>query len=459
MHIWWIRRDLRLEDNPALSAALCAGQGVLPVFILDEHLLSRPAANRRAFLFAGLRELDARLRTLGSGLVVRAGDPLRELPALAAACGAGAVFAEADVSPYAHRRDTAVAQILDLRLVQGLGVHPTSAVTRAGGGIYTMFTPYSRAWKSLPFPTQLHPTPGAQQLAPGALLPSAALPDLPAPGGRLLSQFPPGEGEAQRRLAAFLDGPIVAYGDERNRMDLDGTSALSPYLRFGMLSARAAARVARQSACAGGEIWLNELIWREFYQSILYHFPRVLSGAFNPAFRAIAWRSAPDDLAAWQTGHTGYPVVDAAMRQLATSGWMHNRARMIAASFLVKHLLINWQEGERWFMRLLVDGDPAANNGGWQWTAGTGTDAAPYFRIFNPILQGQKFDPRGEYVRRWVPELAPVPQAALHQPWTLSAAEQRACGVIIGRDYPAPIVDHAFARQRALAAFSAARAK
>jgi len=458
MNIWWIRRDLRLDDNPSLTAALRDGSGLLPVFILDPRLLEPPAAARQAFLFAGLRALDADLRRLGSRLIVRAGDPVIELPRLMAETHAVAVYAEADVSPYARRRDAQVAGAVNLHQIHGLSVHPAEAVRRADGGIYTIFTPFSRAWKALPFSEHTLPAPTAMPPVPG--LDSQPLPDTPAPAA-----FPAGEREARRRLDAFLSGPIDNYADGRNRLDLDGTSVLSPYLRFGMLSARRAAAAALQAARSapdsaarsGADTWLNELIWREFYQSILFHFPHVLQKAFNPALRQVPWRSAPADLHAWQTGLTGYPVVDAAMRQLAATGWMHNRARMITASFLVKDLLIDWRAGERWFMRQLVDGDPAANNGGWQWTAGTGTDAAPYFRVFNPILQGAKFDPNGEYVRRWVPELATVPDAFIHHPWDMPSAEQRRLGVQIGADYPAPIVDHAAARERVLSAYGASK--
>lgn len=458
MNLWWIRRDLRLADNPALSAALREGSGVLPVFILDETLLRRPAEKRQGFLFAGLRALDDDLRRLGARLIVRRGDPLVELPRLAAEANAGGVFAEQDVSPYARRRDGTLGQRVNLHLVHGLGVHPPSAVVRADGKPFTVFTPFSRTWKALPAGEHLLPAPDALPRVPD--LPSADLPDLPVPDG-----FPPGEGEARRRLAAFLDGPIDAYAQGRNRLDEEGTSALSPYLRFGMLSARQVVAAARQAgrlapdapAREGIATWLNELIWREFYQSILYHFPQVLREPFRPTLRGVAWREAPQDLFAWQTGQTGYPVVDAAMRQLAATGWMHNRARMISASFLVKHLLIHWQHGERWFMRQLIDGDPAANNGGWQWVAGTGTDAVPYFRIFNPILQGQKFDPEGAFIRRWLPELADVPQKFIHTPWLMSAEEQQRYHAVLGRDYPAPIVDHGAARQRFLEAVSAGR--
>ncbi|GAP15696.1 deoxyribodipyrimidine photolyase [Longilinea arvoryzae] len=455
MNIWWIRRDLRLEDNPALSAAIRDGAGVLPVFILDERLLANPAEKRQAFLFAGLRELDADLRRLGSRLIVRSGDPVVELERLGREVPIESIFAEQDVSPYARRRDAAVARQLKLQLVAGLNIQPVSAVLRADGRPYTLFTPYSRAWKALPANDCILPAPITLPLVPD--INSLDLPDWPAPDG-----FPAGEREARRRLAKFLDAPIYDYAVGRDRLDRNSTSALSPYLRFGMLSARQAAAAVRQAAGvapdtasrAGCEAWLNELIWRDFFQSILYHFPNVLGNAFRTGSHSISWRDDMRDLQAWQSGLTGYPVVDAGMRQLAATGWMHNRARMICASFLVKHLLIHWQAGERWFIQNLIDGDPAANNGGWQWVAGTGTDAAPYFRIFNPVLQGRKFDPDGHYVRRWLPELADVPSEYIHTPWKMSNTGQQEFHVILGQDYPTPIVEHDFARQRAFQAYT-----
>ena len=244
-------------------------------------------------------------------------------------------------------------------------------------------------------------------------------------------------------------------------MDLSGTSNLSPYLRFGLISSRKLAFFTRDfidhsenaEARISAETWLNELIWRDFYYSILDNFPFVLKRAFRESFTHIPWRTSHHDLDAWKNGLTGYPIVDAGMRQLRETGWMHNRARMITASFLTKDLLINWQEGEKWFMEQLIDGDPACNNGGWQWCAGTGTDAAPYFRIFNPILQGKKFDPTGKYIRRWIPELANVPDKFIHTPWEMPLDIQSQVNIIIGKDYPKPIVDHAEARERALIAY------
>ena len=336
MNIWWIRRDLHLHDNPALTSALSNGNAVLPVFIMDPGLLARPAEKRQAFLFAGLRELDADLKKLGSRLVVRSSDPAAELRKLAAKVNAERVYAEEDYSPYAIRRDAAVAREVNLQLVHGLSVHHPAVVTKVDGSPYTVFTPFSRAWCALPFDD--NPLPAPTRMPPTPAVDSTPLPELDPPAA-----FPAGEAEAKRRLDVFLGGAVRGYAQDRGRVDMDGTSSLSPYLRFGMLSARTAAAAAydatRESddplvkqSCA---TWVNQLIWREFYQSILYHFPGVLDGAFKPALRGIPWRDAPQDLAAWQAGRTGYPVVDAAMRQLATTGWMHNRARMISASFLL----------------------------------------------------------------------------------------------------------------------------
>ncbi len=462
--IWWARRDLRLHDNFALGAALAHGDTVIPVFVLDPALLRANAAagKRLAFLFGGLRALDADLRARGSRLIVRTGSPGDELAALREETGAGAIYAEADPWPYARERDAAVARHLPLAMTEGITVRPYDAISKAAGGPYTVFTPYSRAWKSLPLPVATDLRPPPDRLAAPPQLGSAPIPD-----GHVAAPFPPGEAEALRRLAVFAEGrnaPIAAYGDARNRVDLQGTSELSPYLRFGMVSALRASVAALSAAGdthdAGARqsagTWLNELIWREFYQSVLHHFPAVLAQEFQAGLRGIAWRNDRGEFAAWCEGRTGYPIVDAAVRQLTQSGWMHNRARMITASFLVKDLLIDWRWGEAFFMEHLVDGDPASNNGGWQWTAGVGTDAAPYFRIFNPVLQSEKFDPEAAYIRRWLPELARVPARYIHAPWRMPDEVQRQAGVVIGKDYPAPIVDHALARERTLAAFKAA---
>lgn len=421
---------------------------------------------RLAFLLGGLRALDADLRARGSALIVREGRPAEVLAKLQAETGAEAVFAEADVSPYARRRDAEVASKLTLHLYGGLTIMPPDAVHRQDGAPYTVFTPFSRAWKSLSQPNleELEPAPARIPTPPGVkgIHLESKTPKLVNPEA---SEFPPGEAEAQRRLGHFMEHTMCAYATNRDRMDLDGTSRLSPYLRFGMLSARQAAatvieaqrQLHRCDDVRGAETWLNEILWREFYSAILYHFPHVRRGSFRPAFNAIHWRNNPEEFRAWQEGRTGYPIVDAAMRQLRATGWMHNRARMIVASFLTKDLLIDWRWGERYFMEQLLDGDPASNNGGWQWAAGTGTDAAPYFRIFNPTLQGEKFDPEGASIRRWIPELQRAPAAGIHRPWTMPEEVQREIGCMIGMDYPAPIVDHSMARERTLAAYKAAK--
>jgi deoxyribodipyrimidine photo-lyase len=472
--LWWVRRDHRLTDNQALAAALEYAESVIPVFVLDPALLASPDAGdkRVAFMLSSLHGLDSDLRTTGSRLIVRRGDPVEELALLARESGAQAVFAEEDPWPYARQRESRVAQTLPLNLTGGLTVHPPQAVLKADGTPYTVFTPFSRAWKALPLPASQSVLAAPEQLSSVPEVASVPLPEEP----KLPSEvpFPPGETEAQLRLGIYTGGdgghdPRVAaiyrYAEDRDRLSVEGTSGLSPYLRFGMISARQAAVTALEAVGTapdghsrkGAETWLNELIWREFYMAILCHFPDVLDQSFRPDLRDIAWENDEAAFAAWCEGRTGYPVVDAAMRQMVQTGWMHNRARMIVASFLVKHLLIDWRWGERFFMQHLVDGDPAANNGGWQWTAGTGTDAAPYFRIFNPILQGKKHDPEGIYVRRWLPELDRVPDPYIHEPWMMPPDVQRDTGCIIGQDYPVPIVDHAWARERTLAAFARAR--
>ncbi|MGC9394660.1 MAG: cryptochrome/photolyase family protein [Anaerolineae bacterium] len=458
--IWWIRRDLRLSDNQALHAALTQSRYVLPVFVLDPALWHSNYAGdkRRAFLLGGLCALAADLHERGSRLIVRHGHPEDQLARLRAETGAETVFAEADVSPYARRRDARVAAKLPLHLAGGLTIHPPEAVRKRDGGVYTVYTPYSRAWRALSLPDarELIPAPETMPTLPD--IRSATLPD--APGLPESVPFLPGEAEAQRRLRDFVADGIASYATRRDLMAQAGTSGLSPYLRFGMLSARqavGAALKAGDGAQSGAEVWLGELIWREFYMSVLYHFPNVRRESFRENLRNIRWDNDTDAFRAWQEGRTGYPVVDAGMRQLLATGWMHNRARMIVASFLTKHLLIDWRWGEQYFVQHLIDGDPAANNGGWQWSAGTGTDAAPYFRIFNPILQGEKHDPEGNYVRQWVSELAHVPLAHLHHPWTMPDDVQRETGCVIGTDYPAPIVEHSWARQRALAVYKMAR--
>jgi len=382
------------------------------VFVLDPLLLAAPDAGpqRMAFLLGGLRALDLALRARGSRLIVRRGDPSRELARLLSETGADAIYAEGDTWPYARSRDARVSRTLPLHLVGGLTLYPPQATLKADGTPYTVFTPFSRKWRSLPPPQAGEVLPAPARIPTSAEIESLPIPDEPALSSAV--PFPPGEAEAQSRLSAFVDGenrPIYQYEEGRDWLDLDGTSRLSPYLRFGMLSTRQAVVAARRAieiapdtqARAAAQVWLDELIWREFYQTILHHFPHVLEQPFRPDLQSIAWENDEAAFAAWREGCTGYPVVDAGMRQLARTGWMHNRARMIVAS------------------------------------------AAPYFRVFNPVLQGHKYDPRGAYVRRWVPELIGVPDKFIHQPWKMPPDMQRAAGCVVGRDYPAPIVEHA----------------
>ena len=455
--IWWIRRDLRLTDNPALHSALEVGD-VIPVFIIDPAFAAQ-SPRRRSFLYEGLSSLNKNLQTRGSYLVIRTGKPVDVLRQLLQETNSTAIFTEEDYTPYARKRDALIANQLPLQLILGQTVHHPEFVKKADGKPYTIYTPYSKVWKSLLQEIKLIP-------APKNINTPAGINSEPLPIFESNPLFPAGEAEALRRLKRFtlesvslltdakqqassLQNPrIHQYAETRDRMDVDGTSSLSPYLRFGMLGLRQAVSAAKQTSAEsrGAEVWLNELIWREFYIQILYHFPHVSQNAFNASLANIPWRNNETEFSAWKNGLTGMPIVDAAMRQLKKTGWMHNRARMIVASFLVKDLLIDWRWGEAWFMENLLDGDLAANNGGWQWTAGTGTDAAPYFRIFNPVLQSAKFDPDGNYIRKWVPELSGLNAKEIHAPWDFDIK-------ISG--YPErPIVDRGIVKERTLKAYS-----
>ena len=366
-----------------------------------------------------------------------------------------------DYGPYAKRRDRAVRAALErdgveVRTYKDRVIFEGGEIRTVQGGAYGVYTPYRRTW----WRHYRAASPGSPP-RPGippciATAPADPLPPLPGRGARAdATAIPHGGAEpARERLDTFLGGAAHRYHDDRDLPAVAGTSGLSPYLRFGAISIRECVRAGLALAAAEPEAergvmtWLDELVWREFYHAILDAHPRVLDGAFREAYDALEWDDDAERLQAWQAGMTGYPIVDAGMRELAATGWMHNRARMIVASFLTKDLHIDWRAGERWFMRRLVDGDPASNNGGWQWAASTGTDAQPYFRIFNPTSQGERFDPDGEYVRRWIPELEGLPGKAIHRPWT-APLESRA--------YPAPIVDHQRERLVALARYRAVR--
>lgn len=463
--IWWIRRDLRLADNLALQTALSMADQVIPAFVIDDVLLSSPYAGskRLSFLFGGLSALDKALKERKSRLILCRGEPTTELTKLVDETDAGAVVAEMDYSPYAKGRDGAATKHLPMHWVSGLSAIPPELARKQDGEAYTVFTPFSKTWKNQPI------SPSSQAI-PQAIHTPASIQSQPIPIPTdlgIVDAFPPGEREAIRRLRQFHQGedaPIYRYKQLRDRIDLEDTSRLSPYIRFGMLSACNAVNAALRAiegapsteAAESAETWLNQLIWRDFFIAILDNFPSVRRVSFREKLRKIRWRNDEAEFAAWREGRTGYPIVDAAMRQLGQTGWMHNRARMIVGSFLVKDLLIDWRWGERWFMQHLVDGDPAANNGGWQWVAGTGTDAAPYFRVFNPTLQAKKFDAEGTFVRSWIPELANVPVRYIHKPWKMPQDVQESSSCAIGEDYPKPIVDHAAARQRALLVYKSA---
>jgi deoxyribodipyrimidine photo-lyase len=464
----WFRRDLRLADHPALTRALAEFHRVVPVFVLDDALLRGRFASgpRTAFMLGCLLELDAGLRERGSGLVVRHGRPEEELVALAAEARASAVLWTSDVAPYARARDRRVTGALRAADVQpmpqgGAYVVDVAKPRTKAGRPFTMFTPFHRHWLDLPRRT-VHRTATELPALPGGLR-KGRVPALDALGldaGAVLPEpaCEPGEAAARAALARWLDGPIDHYAERHDALGADGTSRLSPYLRWGCVSAaECEARAARRGS-AGAEAWVRQLAWREFYAHVLLLHPGNARVEFQERYRALEWEDDDEALAAWRDGRTGYPLVDAGMRELARTGWMHNRARLVVGSFLTKDLHLDWRHGERHFEALLLDGEPAQNNGNWQWVTSVGVDPAPYFRrIFNPVLQQQKFDPDGDYVRRWLPELRDVPAERLAEPWTMSDAEQAAAGCVIGRDYPAPIVDHADERRRAIERYRAAR--
>lgn len=448
--IWWIRRDFRLIDNQALSAAISFADSVLPIFIQDPVLQQREAPRKKAYLNGLIHGLSQTIAEQGGSLLILQGEPVQVLSQLVQEIGAVGVFAEADVTPYARKRDAEIQDLLPLQLTAGLTAIPSDVVLKADGTPYTVYTPFSKAWKQKPQPAAVFKAPSVKwtKIDPVESLP---IPD----------SEPRFAAKALERLIRFTEKRIYQYKETRDRVDLIGTSGLSPAFHFGLISASQAVSLAWKAIeetenlihRKNAETWLNELIWREFYNSILYHFPVVRNKAFREKYRGIEWINDPVGLAAWQQGMTGYPIVDAAMRQMNKTGWMHNRARMIAASFLVKDLLIDWKQGEEYFMQRLIDGDVASNNGGWQWIAGVGTDAAPYFRIFNPVLQSKKFDPAGNYIRKYIPELADLPSKFIHEPWKMSGLEQKKYGVKLGEIYPLPIIDHQYARQRTLEAY------
>jgi deoxyribodipyrimidine photo-lyase len=468
--IVWFRQDLRLADNPALAFAVKHAKQIIPLFILDEDDPRTPGGASRWWLHESLDALAQDLKAKGSSLILARGGALNVLEDLIGKSGATGVVWNRVYEPWARNRDSGIKTTLREQGVMaksfnaGLLKEPHEIATR-NGDPFRVFTPF---WKTLaqevdqaaeplpPLPA-LPPTP--KGLASEALSVWSLQPSRPDWAGGLRRAWAVGEKAANDRLDRFLDGAAATYKTDRDRPDLTGTSRLSPHLHFGEIGprqvwARVQARIADGSLQSNqGWAFLRELGWREFSTHLLYHFPSLVDENFNPKFDAFPWQGDAMALSRWQQGRTGYPIIDAGMRELWETGWMHNRVRMIVASFLIKHLLVDWRQGEAWFWDTLVDADLANNAASWQWVAGSGADAAPYFRIFNPILQGEKFDTRGDYVRRWVPELSGLPDKFIHKPWEAPAKVLDDANVTLDETYPAPMVDHKAARNRALAAF------
>lgn len=459
--IVWLRRDLRLVDNAALSQASQREERIAVVYIFDPDILSRQnhdgGRRRLDFIIASLQELDGELQARGSRLLVRSGNPTQELPWLARQLGATTVYWNRDYTPYARRRDAAVAASLaavgcETVTAKDLLIFEGGEIERAPDEPYRVFTPYAKRWRGYLQPAHFaeRRVYGDRYLASKQIEPYCqSWPKSEPP----YYAVQPGRKAALRRLNAFL-AHIDAYAEARNfPAQLQGTSGLSAHLRFGTIGIRECWRQVQARTSVGAETWRNELIWREFYQMLTLRFPYVATRNFKPETDGIVWPGRPQHFEVWQMGCTGFPIVDAALRELKASGWMHNRLRMIVASFLTKDLLLDWRLGERWFREQLLDYDFAANNGGWQWAASTGCDAQPYFRVFNPVLQSQRFDPQGDYIRRWLPELAGFDNRAIHWPHALGDAAWAMAGCRRDSDYPAPLVDHRQQKARAIALF------
>lgn len=468
--IVYLRQDLRLADNPALRAAVASKRPIVLLYVLDEDAAGQWALGgaSRWWLHHSLAALAKDLTRRGASLTLRRGQAEQVLREVIRETGAQAVFWNRVYEPDAVARDTALKDDLtktgmEVTSYNGALLFEPWEVSTKTGKPFKVFTPFWRAclqkeWRGpAPAPKRLNGFDGklaSDRLDDWRLLPAA--PDW----ARGFSDWRPGEAGALKRLDVFIQERLRTYPEGRDQLAAEATSRLSPHLHFGEISpvqvraAVDAAATKRPELQRGAEKFLSEIGWREFSTNLLFHWPGLPQENWRSAFDDFPWSRDAACLRAWQQGRTGYPVVDAAMRQLWATGWMHNRARMIAASFLIKHLLIHWREGEAWFWDTLVDADLANNAASWQWVAGSGADAAPYFRIFNPVTQGVRYDADGAYVRRWVPELARLNTGVIHQPWTASAAELADAGVVLGKTYPRPIVDHGAARARALAAFA-----
>ncbi|MBN1346292.1 MAG: deoxyribodipyrimidine photo-lyase [Phycisphaerae bacterium] len=475
--IVWFRQDLRLDDNPALDEAVRRGGAVIPTYIWapDAEGDWPPGAAGRWWLHQSLASLEKGLRGLGSRLVIRRGDPLDVLRDLVGQAGAEAVYWNRRYEPAADGHDERIkaglsegsgGTALDVRTFKSSLLFEPDEVCTKQWKPYQVYTPFRKACLALPSPPEPIEAP-ARLKRPRRWPESLALDDLevePQPdwAAGMREEWTPGGAGARERLDEFLREGVVGYATGRDRPDRIGTSRLSPHLHFGEISPRQVWHAVKHRVSSsrnravrqGAEVFLSQLIWREFAHHLLHHFPHTPAEPLRAKYAAFPWIDDESGLRAWQRGRTGYPIVDAGMRELWAIGWMHNRVRMIVASFLVKDLLIPWQQGVRWFWDTLVDADLANNTLGWQWTAGCGADAAPYFRVFNPVSQGQRFDPKGEYVARWVPELGKLPPKWIHRPWEAPPSVLAGAGVALGKTYPAPIIDHDEARRRALAALA-----
>ncbi|MEN0652162.1 MULTISPECIES: cryptochrome/photolyase family protein [Hyphobacterium] len=463
--IVWFRQDLRLCDNPALHQAVDSGQPVIPVFILDDDTPGRWrwGGASRWWLHHSLTALAASLETCGVHLVLRSGRSDTVIAELVEETGASAVFWNRCYEPFARTRDEAIKSALkdkgvDVASFNGaLLAEPWTIRTRAGDP-YRVFTPFWRAEREVIDPADPLPAPKSlkpwKSIASDDLADWALTPSRPDWANGFTQVWTPGESGARARLASFLDERLASYADGRDRPDRDDTSGLSPHLHWGEVSPRQVWHATRRAAEGrNADKFLSEVGWREFSYNLLFHFPHFPDRNYQDRFDAFPWADNEAGFSAWTRGMTGYPIVDAGMRQLWQTGSMHNRVRMITASFLIKDLMIDWRRGQDWFWDTLVDADLANNSASWQWVAGSGADAAPYFRIFNPVTQGEKFDPDGKYVKRFVPELAKLPVKYIHAPWTAPESVLAQAGIRLGTTYPEPIIDHSEARDRALAAF------